>query len=126
MAIYEYKCKDCQTFYLETVHGLEGIRCLDCHAGTLIRVYSFSVAAPVKPHYNAAAGKEISSTRQLREEAKRISAEQSMRLGYDADIQIHDMRDREFWGATEEGLDATYNAHDSASPNRKVIERAFS
>lgn len=121
---YEYKCDPCNIIFDSDQRGREGTPCPDCQT-PIRRLYSFSFQRSMPEHFNQTAGRYISSRRQLEDEAKRISEETAERTGFPADIRVGDMRDKDLFGVTAEGLDTTYDAHAPGSQTRKLIEANF-
>ena len=133
MALYEYRCRSCGETWTDPEYGLEreyrhhckGAAVLDSgfyESGEIVRVYSFAFHRDFAPHYNYGMGAAVSSKRQLEEELRKKSEEATNRTGVLHDYRSADLRDRDIFPVTDEGLDSTYAAHDPSSPVRRAIE----
>lgn len=115
MPIYEYVCKDCgEDCSVTSTHKelmdryiKEGYthRC----GGSIKRVFSFSVARPMQPHYNKSAGQYISFERQLKDIFKVQSEQATERTGVEHNFVPVHPSERDRLGVTSEGLAATYD-----------------
>lgn len=80
---YEYRCPHCRATQLSTVRDdrLE-ILCKSCDLFVVAtRVFSFSVAIPFTEHFNASAGKHISSRAQHADILKAASEVETLKSG---------------------------------------------
>lgn len=122
MALYEYRCKACGDFWQSSTYGLDGEPC-PCGGGMVTRVYSFAFQRDMPPHFNPGMGKYVSSKRALEDDLKRQSEEATARTGVEHSFASADLRDRDIFPVTEEGLQSTYDRHDATSPIRRAIEK---
>lgn len=114
MPKYTFQCNDCGhdeqhyfTFDTDTFTLTAPCPYNDCD-GEMKRVISsphFKRGLP--DHFNNSTGSYVSGERQLRSELSRLSDAQSLRTGVDHNYKWHDGRDKEFFGVTDEGMDAT-------------------
>lgn len=83
MTVYAYKCRECDVRYESTTYGLSV--CPNCRSSSLRRDYSSVNLSPsaFQPHFNHAVGEYVSSSRDLDEQFKVKSEQQSLRTGAD-------------------------------------------
>lgn len=130
MALYEYKCKSCGERFSSSEYGLERLPHLCNGRNTLVRgevarVYSFAFHRPMQEHFNVGVGKPISNKRQLDDHLRRKSEADMERTGIPCDYQQADLRDRDIFPVTEDGLKETYDRRPSDHPIRKAIEQVI-
>lgn len=122
MALYEYRCLDCDERFTSSEYGLENnLNPLTGHR-QVVRIYSFAFHRPFDEHYNPSVGSVVRSKRDLNEQLARKSEEITERTGIPHQLAQADLRDRDIFPVTEEGLGDQYNAHDPSSPVRRAIE----
>lgn len=129
MAVYEYRCVECDVHFVDekhlSSHDLVDVVhwCENGKKGQIVRVFSFSFHRPLQPHYNVGLGKYVAGKRQLQDELRRQSEERTERTNISHDFQYADLRDRDIFPVTHDGLQSTYDAHDPSSPVRRAIEK---
>lgn len=124
MAIYEYKCDNCNTIWTTTQYGRESSPCPDC-TRPIRRLFSFAIAKSMPDHFNDSVGRYVTNKRDLSDELKRKSEDAMERTGIPHDFQFGDLRDKDLFGVTGEGLEDTFNAHAPASDTRATITKHF-
>lgn len=124
MRMYEYRCLTCGVRFSSPQYGLEEERheCFANVQGTVVRVYSFSFHRPMQPHYNPSAGAPLSNKRDIATALRREEERQFLQTGVEHSYASADLRDRDIFPVTTDGLDTTYDAHDASSPVRRAIE----
>lgn len=131
MPTYEWKCgcgaKVATVLsiaqYEGYVPGIDG-SCLVC-GGDLHRHYSNPPSTPAlfQPHYNPSVGAYVSSPRDLSDKLKAASEQQSIRTGITHDYRPVDLRDRDRFNVTGDGLDETARRrHDAGMDTRGLDE----
>lgn len=144
MPIYEFKCTRCHQRY-ETPNRDEKASCgvtltgydlsdpddlqpyRPICAGTLKRVFSFSIGRSMPEHFNNSTGTYVTNKTQLADDFKRLSEAATERTGIPHNFVPVDPQDKETLGVTDEGLDSTHDVmvrkglKDETSP-RKVIK----
>lgn len=127
MPVYQYKCRDCDnrvsaTWDIATYEEMRK-RPPICECQTklpklpegrmkprpMVRVFSFTVKTSMQEHHNHTTGQMVSSDKQFRDQLKRQSEEATIRTGIEHNFQPVDANDKQTFGVTNEGLDATYN-----------------
>jgi len=73
------------------------------------KLYSFNIGKSMKPHYNLAVGKYVSSPREIKDELARAS-DRASALGFPTQLEYlspTDLAERSTFGVTDEGIEET-------------------
>ena len=115
MPQYEWRCNDCgrpQLHFFEI--DADRPATISCSCGGIARRrFSFTKPAPFEGQYDQPSGRWISSKRGLEEAARRRSAEQSEKRGFEHNVVVHDARDpatKEYFDVGEEGLQSQHDS----------------
>ena len=104
MPTYSYLCDGCG-HETETQRRGDTHRCGNCGASAKRR-WSFRQGPPAfEGHFNVAAGRYVSSERELRDTFKAASEEQTRLTGALVDIQPVDYRDKDACGITDADIE---------------------
>lgn len=129
MALYEYRCKSCGHQFTSTTYGLEREHLHVCRVedgpyveSEIVRVYSFAFHRPMQPHFNVGVGQYVSNKTQLEDHLKEKSERDMARNGIPVDYKVADLRDRDIFPVTEDGLQSTYDRRPPEHPVRRAIE----
>lgn len=103
MALYEYKCPECQSRTTVQQHGsrLE-IPCVACgFGGPLKRVWNVQIAPVMQAHYNISVGQEISDNKQFERVLREKSDQAWEKTGIPHRFVPVDRSDKKTLGVTE-------------------------
>ena len=112
MAQYQYRCPSCR-FVFVTNSRTDIPPCPVCGSQSR-RDFVFNTTPSIPDHFNTTVGGYVSNERELRDSLKRISDEQSERVGMEHRYEYltrAEMADPIAHGVTDEGLDSTYRVH---------------
>jgi|TARA_R110000824_G_scaffold45443_3_gene131406 putative FmdB family regulatory protein len=109
MPVYLYRCRGCGTHGQKWQKHTEDpmVKCPECRAPTLRRVFSFAMKAMMHEHFDQTVGKVISDPKQFKEELRRASEKETERTGRKVNYVPVDLNDKESLRVTEEGMDST-------------------
>lgn len=111
MKLQDYKCHNCDQFFVGThvlSEALPELVCPFCGMqGSIKKKFSIAVHRPMAEHFNMATGTWESSMAGIREKFRKASDEATERTGIPHNFQPVDLRDKEALGVTDEGLDDT-------------------
>lgn len=121
MAEYQYKCRGCRLFF--TTLDRDDISPCPVCATPATRHFAFNIGRSIPEHFNNSTGTYVSNERELRDQLKMMSDEESGRIGMDHEytyLSPSDMMDAEAHGVTEEGLDTTHRTWHDARVNDRM------
>lgn len=102
MTQYNYRCNGCNRLFASETRA-DATRCPDCQ-GMAPRKFTFNVSMSMKEHWNTAVGSYVSNSRELDDQFKRKSEEQSVRTGIEHEyvrVDQADMQDASAHGVDE-------------------------
>lgn len=104
---YTYRCEPCLTNY-DLIQKMADRRlcppCPQCGGSTLLTISGVRFlrsTAQSEPHFSHATGQVVTSTRDLEEQLKAMNDEKGTHY------VLADPNDKEYFGVTDEGMDAT-------------------
>lgn len=127
MAKYDFKCPNCEEIYTDLLMGVNEEHEYECpNCGDWCIKYfgniSVRISGGLPAHFNPALGQEVTGWRDMEEKAKKLSDEQSKEQGMEVRYKPVDLRDKERFGVTDQGLKETYNASKDNDALRKTIK----
>lgn len=108
MPLYAYECPNCGQEYESLKRGLESTTLCQCES-PIKRKWMVNLQRPMPDHYNTSVGKYVTGKRQLTDEFKRMSDNMTERTGIPHNYVPVDPNDKETFGVTDEGLQATHD-----------------
>ena len=124
MPIYEFKCEDCgldfQSF--RSVGDTAPPNCPTCRAVTKRKFSRFGMPVTFNEGWNQQLGSYVTSYRDHSEQLKRKSEADTLHTGIPCQYEpVHPADQREVFGITDEGLDATYRRQTDTGQRQKQI-----
>ena len=115
MPLFEYRCPVGHSRVISD--RTDAILCGSDCSEIARRRFSFSIVRSIPEHFNNATGTYVNNEREVRDQLKRQSEANSIRLGYDSQMEYlspADMQEASARGVTEDGMEETHRRkHDA-------------